>query len=117
MHRSPSQATLDSLDTARYSEDGGGDRGGSGGDVAVLEFELRKAKETIHALRANLTQFADGESALDKNAKGQFNQRSLKPHERRALNFLINEYLLLQDYKLTSITFSDENPDQVSSKK
>ncbi|KAI8426152.1 hypothetical protein MSG28_005099, partial [Choristoneura fumiferana] len=112
MHRSPSQATLDSLDTARYSEDGGGDRGGSGGDVAVLEFELRKAKETIHALRANLTQFADGESALDKNAKGQFNQRSLKPHERRALNFLINEYLLLQDYKLTSITFSDENPDQ-----
>ncbi|KAI8426154.1 hypothetical protein MSG28_005099 [Choristoneura fumiferana] len=95
MHRSPSQATLDSLDTARYSEDGGGDRGGSGGDVAVLEFELH------------------GESALDKNAKGQFNQRSLKPHERRALNFLINEYLLLQDYKLTSITFSDENPDQL----
>ncbi|XP_063535274.1 RAB11-binding protein RELCH homolog [Cydia strobilella] len=112
MHRSPSQATLDSLDTARYSEDGGGDRGGSGGDVAVLEFELRKAKETIHALRANLTQFADGESGLDKNSKDPFNKRSLKPHERRALNFLINEYLLLQDYKLTSITFSDENPDQ-----
>ncbi|XP_061715019.1 RAB11-binding protein RELCH homolog isoform X2 [Cydia pomonella] len=112
MYRSPSQATLDSLDTARYSEDGGGDRGGSGGDVAVLEFELRKAKETIHALRANLTQFADGESGLDKNSKDAFNKRSLKPHERRALNFLINEYLLLQDYKLTSITFSDENPDQ-----
>ncbi|XP_072947369.1 RAB11-binding protein RELCH-like isoform X2 [Epargyreus clarus] len=112
MHRSPSQATLDSLDTARYSEDGGGDRGCSGGDVAVLEFELRKAKETINALRANLTQFADGDSALDKNSKDKFNQRSLKPHEKRALNFLINEYLLLQNYKLTSITFSDENPDQ-----
>ncbi|XP_060802421.1 RAB11-binding protein RELCH isoform X4 [Amyelois transitella] len=112
MHRTPSQATLDSLDTARYSEDGGGDRGGSGGDVAVLEFELRKARETINALRANLTQFADGDSALDKTAKDKFNQRSLKPHEKRALNFLINEYLLLQDYKLTSITFSDENPDQ-----
>ena len=27
-------------------------------DVAVLEFELRKAKETINALRANLTQVA-----------------------------------------------------------
>ncbi|KAL0822429.1 hypothetical protein ABMA28_004501 [Loxostege sticticalis] len=112
MHRTPSQATLDSLDTARYSEDGGGDRGGSGGDVAVLEFELRKARETINALRANLTQFADEESTLDKSAKDKFNQRSLKPHEKRALNFLINEYLLLQDYKLTSITFSDENPDQ-----
>lgn len=37
----------------------------------------------------------------------------MKPHEKRALNFLINEYLLLQDYKLTSITFSDENPAQV----
>nr|XP_026499050.1 RAB11-binding protein RELCH-like isoform X1 [Vanessa tameamea] len=112
MHRTPSQATLDSLDTARYSEEGGGDRGGSGGDVAVLEFELRKARETINALRANLTQFADGESSLDKTTKDNFNERSLKPHEKRALNFLINEYLLLQNYKLTSITFSDENPDQ-----
>ncbi|PZC76038.1 hypothetical protein B5X24_HaOG205177, partial [Helicoverpa armigera] len=112
MHRTPSQATLDSLDTARYSEDGGGDRGGSGGDVAVLEFELRKARETINSLRANLTQFADGESTLDKSSKDLSDQRSLKPHEKRALNFLINEYLLLQDYKLTSITFSDENPDQ-----
>ncbi|KAJ0178205.1 hypothetical protein K1T71_006028 [Dendrolimus kikuchii] len=112
MQRSPSQATLDSLDTARYSEDGGGDRAGSGNDVAVLEFELRKARETINALRANLTQFADGESTLDKRSKGVNKQHSLKPHEKRALNFLINEYLLLQDYKLTSITFSDENPDQ-----
>ncbi|XP_048487437.1 RAB11-binding protein RELCH homolog [Plutella xylostella] len=112
MHRTPSQATLDSLDTARYSEDGGGDRAGSGGDVAVLEFELRKARETINSLRANLTQFADGESGLDNNPKDKSNQRALKPHEKRALNFLINEYLLLQDYKLTSITFSDENPDQ-----
>ncbi|CAK1545010.1 unnamed protein product [Leptosia nina] len=112
MHRTPSLATLDSLDTARYSEDGGGDRAGSGGDIAVLEFELRKAKETINSLRANLTQFADGESTLDKNLKDNLNSKSLKPHEKRALNFLINEYLLLEDYKLTSITFSDENPNQ-----
>ncbi|XP_059054042.1 RAB11-binding protein RELCH-like [Achroia grisella] len=112
MHRTPSQATLDSLDTARYSEDGGGDRLGSGGDIAVLEFELRKARETINALRANLTQFADGDTALDNSSKDTLNKRPLKPHEKRALNFLVNEYLLLQDYKLTSITFSDENPDQ-----
>ncbi|KAI5637094.1 hypothetical protein NE865_10144 [Phthorimaea operculella] len=112
MHRTPSQATLDSLDTARYSEDGGGDRGGSGGDVAVLEFELRKARETINVLRANLTQFADDSPALGKDSKEKCNERFLKPHEKKALNFLINEYLLLQGYKLTSITFSDENPDQ-----
>lgn len=68
--RTPSQATLDSLDTARYSEDGGGDRGGSGGDVAVLEFELRKARETINALRANLTQFA-----------GVFYKKTLKSYQ------------------------------------
>jgi len=49
--RSSSQATLDSLDMTRYSEDGAGvdER------VAILEFELRKAKENISALRANLT--------------------------------------------------------------
>lgn len=50
--RSSSQATLDSLDLARYSEDG---ERGVDERVAVLEFELRKAKETISALRANLT--------------------------------------------------------------
>jgi hypothetical protein len=37
----------------------------------------------------------------------------IKPHEQRALNFLINEYLLLNSYKLTSITFADENQHQV----
>lgn len=49
--RSSSQATLDSLDMTRYSEDGAGvdER------VAILEFELRKARENISSLRANLT--------------------------------------------------------------
>ena len=38
----------------------------------------------------------------------------MKPHEKRALNFLVNEYLLHNRYKLTSITFSEENDDQVT---
>lgn len=42
----------------------------------------------------------------------QHNTDSIKPHEKRALNFLINEYLLLHGYKLTSITFADENEEQ-----
>lgn len=50
--RSGSQATLDSLDISRLSEDG---ERGVDERVAVLEFELRKARETINALRANLT--------------------------------------------------------------
>lgn len=40
-------------------------------------------------------------------------QGAIKPHELRALNFLINEYLLQHNYKLTSITFADENENQV----
>ena len=35
----------------------------------------------------------------------------IKAHEKRIVNFLINEYLLQHGYKLTSITFSDENND------
>lgn len=42
-----------------------------------------------------------------------FLQEPIKPLEKRALNFLVNEFLLKNNYKLTSITFSDENDDQV----
>lgn len=40
-------------------------------------------------------------------------QEPIRPLEKRALNFLVNEYLLKNEYKLSSITFSDENDDQV----
>ncbi|KAG7187845.1 hypothetical protein KM043_016879 [Ampulex compressa] len=110
MPRSSSQATLDSLDMTRYSEDGAGvdER------VAILEFELRKAKESISALRANLTVVTESEGTVldkcsDKHLVGEY---PIKPHEQRALNFLVNEYLLARSYKLTSITFSDENENQ-----
>ncbi|XP_018359092.1 PREDICTED: lisH domain and HEAT repeat-containing protein KIAA1468 homolog isoform X1 [Trachymyrmex cornetzi] len=112
MPRSSSQATLDSLDMTRYSEDGAGvdER------VAILEFELRKAKENISALRANLTVVTELEGTLktpDKNSKKNLiTELPIKPHEQRALNFLINEYLLARSYKLTSITFSDECEEQ-----
>lgn len=51
-------------------------------------------------------------STPDKCSQRQTATDTIKPHEKRALNFLINEYLLLQGYKLTSITFADENEDQ-----
>ncbi|XP_012223943.1 RAB11-binding protein RELCH homolog isoform X2 [Linepithema humile] len=96
----------------RYSEDGAGvdER------VAILEFELRKARENISALRANLTVVTELEGTLkapDKSSeKNMATEPPIKPHEQRALNFLINEYLLARSYKLTSITFSDECEDQ-----
>ncbi|KAB0360178.1 hypothetical protein FD754_004334, partial [Muntiacus muntjak] len=69
-----------------------------GGGRLILEFELWKAKETIQAPRADLTKAAGGTPV-----------KSLK---KRALNFLVNEFFLKNNYKLTSITFSDENDDQ-----
>ncbi|XP_077100663.1 RAB11-binding protein RELCH homolog isoform X6 [Siphateles boraxobius] len=111
-YRAGSISTLDSLDFARYSDDGNRE---SDERVAVLEFELRKAKETIQALRANLTQAAECEipSQERKNYKSSPEiQEPIRPLEKRALNFLVNEYLLKNEYKLTSITFSDENDDQ-----
>lgn len=50
--------------------------------------------------------------APDKNSKKNPTDPPIKPHEQRALNFLINEYLLARSYKLTSITFSDECEEQ-----
>ncbi|XP_041824358.1 RAB11-binding protein RELCH homolog isoform X3 [Melanotaenia boesemani] len=112
LNRAGSISTLDSLDFARYSDDGNRE---SDERVAVLEFELRKAKETIQALRANLTQAAESElpSQERKNLKTSPEiQEPIRPLEKRALNFLVNEYLLKNEYKLSSITFSDENDDQ-----
>ncbi|XP_026093382.1 lisH domain and HEAT repeat-containing protein KIAA1468 homolog isoform X2 [Carassius auratus] len=112
LNRAGSISTLDSLDFARYSDDGNRE---SDERVAVLEFELRKAKETIQALRANLTRAAECEipSQERKNYKSSPEiQEPIRPLEKRALNFLVNEYLLKNEYKLTSITFSDENDDQ-----
>uniref|UniRef100_A0A4W6FSY5 LisH domain and HEAT repeat-containing protein KIAA1468 n=1 Tax=Lates calcarifer TaxID=8187 RepID=A0A4W6FSY5_LATCA len=112
INRAGSISTLDSLDFARYSDDGNRE---SDERVAVLEFELRKAKETIQALRANLTQAAESEvpSQERKNFKSSPEiQEPIRPLEKRALNFLVNEYLLKNEYKLSSITFSDENDDQ-----
>ncbi|XP_054287320.1 RAB11-binding protein RELCH homolog [Macrosteles quadrilineatus] len=106
--RSSSQATLDSLDISRFSEDG---EHRVDERVAVLEFELRKAKETIVALRTNLTVATECETPTTENLK-VLQVEPIKPHEQRALNFLINEYLLMHNYKLTSITFADENEDQ-----
>nr|XP_043881202.1 RAB11-binding protein RELCH homolog isoform X5 [Solea senegalensis] len=112
LNRAGSISTLDSLDFARYSDDGNRE---SDERVAVLEFELRKAKETIQALRANLTQAAESEvpSQERKNFKTSPEiQEPIRPLEKRALNFLVNEYLLKNEHKLSSITFSDENDDQ-----
>ena len=52
-NRSPSMQTFDSLDLARCSDDGAEN---TSEKIALLEFELRKAKETIKSLRSSLTE-------------------------------------------------------------
>ena len=48
---------------------------------------------------------------MEEEFSGQDEQ--IKAIERRALNFLVNEYLLMNNYKLSSVTLAEENEDQV----
>lgn len=123
LNRASSSQTLDSIDFARDpSEDDPNQRVDE--RVAVLEFELRKARDVIQSLRENLTNLT-GNSEVSSANKAAMSDAPLKRSptdssffaensapiqtlERRALNFLINEYLMGNDYKLTSITFTDE---------
>jgi hypothetical protein len=52
LHKASSIQTFDSLDLTRYSDDNDQSKEDK---IAVLEFELRKARETIHQLRNTLT--------------------------------------------------------------
>ncbi|UJR13938.1 hypothetical protein I4U23_000941 [Adineta vaga] len=147
--RTSSSQTFDSTsidNITRYSEDidwnngngvGGPISGAGGGGelkfnderVAVLEFELRKARDTIQELRQTLTfdstddqQQHHHKKSEERNGKYQVHPFSstisqnilpsgltVRPFERRALNYLINEYLLTNNYKVTSVTFGEEN--------
>ncbi|KAM3840319.1 RAB11-binding protein RELCH isoform 3-T3 [Vipera latastei] len=88
LHRAGSISTLDSLDFARYSDDGNRET-----DERVAENEVPLQERSNYKSSPEI-------------------QEPIKPLEKRALNFLVNEFLLKNGYKLTSITFSDENDDQ-----
>ncbi|XP_043414958.1 RAB11-binding protein RELCH isoform X5 [Prionailurus bengalensis] len=88
LNRAGSISTLDSLDFARYSDDGNRET-----DERVAEHEVPLQERKNYKSSPEI-------------------QEPIKPLEKRALNFLVNEFLLKNNYKLTSITFSDENDDQ-----
>ncbi|XP_059390450.1 RAB11-binding protein RELCH homolog isoform X7 [Carassius carassius] len=88
LNRAGSISTLDSLDFARYSDDGNRES-----DERVAECEIPSQERKNYKSSPEI-------------------QEPIRPLEKRALNFLVNEYLLKNEYKLTSITFSDENDDQ-----
>uniref|UniRef100_A0A674E6R1 LisH domain and HEAT repeat-containing protein KIAA1468 n=1 Tax=Salmo trutta TaxID=8032 RepID=A0A674E6R1_SALTR len=86
-NRAGSISTLDSLDFARYSDDGN------------RESDERVAESDTQERNKNYSSHPE-------------TQEPIRPLEKRALNFLVNEYLLKNEYKLSAITFSDENDDQ-----
>ncbi|XP_057179225.1 RAB11-binding protein RELCH homolog isoform X4 [Triplophysa rosa] len=88
LNRAGSISTLDSLDFARYSDDGNRES-----DERVAECEIPSQERKNYKSSPEI-------------------QEPIRSLEKRALNFLVNEYLLKNEYKLTSITFSDENDDQ-----
>ncbi|XP_038244688.1 RAB11-binding protein RELCH isoform X7 [Dermochelys coriacea] len=88
LNRAGSISTLDSLDFARYSDDGNRET-----DERVAENEVPLQERKNYKSSPEI-------------------QEPIKPLEKRALNFLVNEFLLKNSYKLTSITFSDESDDQ-----
>ena len=83
---------------------------------AVLEYEIRTLKMQNAKLRQELTENAktpreivETDVTQVENTVSDENDGLIKAHEQKILNFLINEYLLQYNFKLTSITFSDEN--------
>ncbi|XP_056376963.1 RAB11-binding protein RELCH isoform X2 [Hyla sarda] len=88
LNRAGSISTLDSLDFARYSDDGNRET-----DERVAENEVPLQERKNYKSSPEI-------------------QEPIKPLEKRALNFLVNEYLLKNNNKLTAITFSDENDEQ-----
>jgi hypothetical protein len=64
-------------------------------------------------ISSNVLCVVESEATSPDASSGKHLNEPIKPHEQRALNFLVNEYLLLHGYKLTSITFADENENQV----
>ena len=115
--RSESQGTLDSIDRlTRYSEDT--DRREED-RLAVLEYELRTARETITQLRSDLQELTKQEQTKtapgtsDEAEKDQDEEEfEIKAHEKKFLNYLVNDYLMRNGYKFTAVTFSDECDEQ-----
>uniref|UniRef100_A0A5S6QDX9 LisH domain-containing protein n=1 Tax=Trichuris muris TaxID=70415 RepID=A0A5S6QDX9_TRIMR len=107
--RTSSAQTLDSLDCTRISDE---PEKRYEERISILEFELRQANATVKTLREHLT-LATSEADVSQGVSSncipeEYVKIQIKPHEQRVLNFLINEYLLKNDFKITSVTFSEE---------
>ena len=131
--RSASQSSFDDDSFSRFSMSESQDQAREREEhVAVLEYELRKANDTIEKLRARLTSVAAEEqfspttqssslssvplSSSSANATvGEHNHLdrkqttvAAKSFEKRTINYLINEFLRDTGRKMAAITFANE---------
>ena len=108
--RAGSQLTLDSIDQlTRYSEDT--DRREED-RLAVLEYELRTARDTISQLKRELIEMNNDTQTVHCASMSEDMEEEedteIRPHEKKILNFLVNDYLMRNGYKISAVTFSDE---------
>ena len=75
-----------------------------------MEYELRAARETISGLRTTLSDLsaADREEKSESKDSDEAEEQIIKQSEQKAINFLLNDYLVRSGFKFTAITFSDE---------
>ena len=80
--------------------------------MAVLEYELRTARDTIAQLKRELTEMnLDTQTVHCASLSEDMEEEEdaeIKPHEKKILNFLVNDYLMRNGYKISAVTFSDE---------
>ena len=69
--------------------------------------EINTPKTIYNTVYEEQEEYSGKNELQNENNSQTSNQ--LMPHDKNAINFLINEYLLEQRYKLTQITFAEEN--------
>ena len=85
---------------------------------SILNYKFKlKIVITVILERANDQKFKSNKRTDNEQTEHKIlrldENKNPEPYECRALNFLVNEYLLEQNYTLSSITFCEENEDQV----
>jgi len=66
-----------------------------------------------HGFNVAETEHAGPDPSVEEGKDGFRQDDQIRSMEKKALNFLVNAYLLQINNKLTAVTFSEENEDQV----
>jgi len=82
--------------------------------IAVLEYELRISREDVTSLKGELA--AMKKAVIPTTTAPELSSEIVndepKPFETRFVNYLIEKYLVKQDFKMTAMTFASEVLDQ-----